>query len=624
MMLARQLRVYCVHRGDSWHCHLACCCSYLHERQESVRGTRESCLQAAVCLINTSIGQRHNEKRKGLWLCLADLQLSNHSTVPLPLYLSKFFRNHPSYAMSLKNFLKARLSGSRELVVEGIPPERGGQGSSLSSAALLELRNRLQDRGTWIPDAVSSDCYRCQAKFTTIRRKHHCRMCGQIFCSRCCGNFIAGRSLGSAGSIRVCVFCHEYISKNLAMDGGALASGDSPSSSSPSGAAGGVGDPGVSSPLSDPGSDPRRDSVLSTLDLRFVTDDDPAQEAMVVEEEEAALSSESFTLSDPKMLRQLMDRIVRVDGGVPLGTKVYQGGAFHNGFTGAELVDWIRQQDCFITDERSAKVLGQALLNHGYIRTFVDGSGSGVFQSDDVPYRPTPLDELRPLAAPKRALSNQESKVSEGDDSMSPVTEDEDDASFPEWVQYVASTSRQNTLDRKREKSRTRDKSRGRNRSTAGKDRKDGGAKDQAFSVPKDLRRLASEEATSKLTPEDVKTKFFMEGLYRRHAEMVLCKLLKEEQLPASKWLVFIASQAERIADSVNPYATADEVDVRRFVKVKKFPGGKPSDSMYVNGEVFTSCVVRASGCDRYERPKIVLVGGSIRPRGHDDTVGLS
>ncbi len=76
----------------------------------------------------------------------------------------------------------------------------GAASNSYASSALQELRRRLEDRNTWIPDAVSSDCYSCQAKFTTIRRKHHCRMCGQIFCSKCCGNFIAGRPLGFPGA----------------------------------------------------------------------------------------------------------------------------------------------------------------------------------------------------------------------------------------------------------------------------------------------------------------------------------------------------------------------------------------------------------------------------------------
>ena len=28
----------------------------------------------------------------------------------------------------------------------------------------------------WMPDAVATKCYDCEAKFTTFRRRHHCRV----------------------------------------------------------------------------------------------------------------------------------------------------------------------------------------------------------------------------------------------------------------------------------------------------------------------------------------------------------------------------------------------------------------------------------------------------------------
>lgn len=34
----------------------------------------------------------------------------------------------------------------------------------------------------WMPDKDCDYCFDCQKKFTTFRRKHHCRVCGQIFC----------------------------------------------------------------------------------------------------------------------------------------------------------------------------------------------------------------------------------------------------------------------------------------------------------------------------------------------------------------------------------------------------------------------------------------------------------
>ena len=55
----------------------------------------------------------------------------------------------------------------------------------------------------WMPDAVATKCYDCEAKFTTFRRRHHCRVCGQIFCSKCCGNYISGESIGCQGKLYI-------------------------------------------------------------------------------------------------------------------------------------------------------------------------------------------------------------------------------------------------------------------------------------------------------------------------------------------------------------------------------------------------------------------------------------
>jgi TCP-1/cpn60 chaperonin family/FYVE zinc finger len=37
----------------------------------------------------------------------------------------------------------------------------------------------------WMPDELYTSCALCDASFTIFRRKHHCRCCGQIFCSVC-------------------------------------------------------------------------------------------------------------------------------------------------------------------------------------------------------------------------------------------------------------------------------------------------------------------------------------------------------------------------------------------------------------------------------------------------------
>ncbi|XP_042896619.1 zinc finger FYVE domain-containing protein 9 [Parasteatoda tepidariorum] len=41
-------------------------------------------------------------------------------------------------------------------------------------------------RPYWIPDSEAANCMHCAMKFTVIRRRHHCRACGKVLCSRCC------------------------------------------------------------------------------------------------------------------------------------------------------------------------------------------------------------------------------------------------------------------------------------------------------------------------------------------------------------------------------------------------------------------------------------------------------
>ena len=64
------------------------------------------------------------------------------------------------------------------------------------------VAHALQDsdlKQYWMPDSQCKECYDCNEKFTTFRRRHHCRLCGQIFCSRCCNQEIPGKFMGYTG-----------------------------------------------------------------------------------------------------------------------------------------------------------------------------------------------------------------------------------------------------------------------------------------------------------------------------------------------------------------------------------------------------------------------------------------
>lgn len=47
------------------------------------------------------------------------------------------------------------------------------------------MRSALPERALWVDDQYATRCRGCDAPFTLLRRRHHCRHCGQIFCSDC-------------------------------------------------------------------------------------------------------------------------------------------------------------------------------------------------------------------------------------------------------------------------------------------------------------------------------------------------------------------------------------------------------------------------------------------------------
>lgn len=63
----------------------------------------------------------------------------------------------------------------------------------------------------WMPDNKSRECYDCTQTFNTFRRKHHCRLCGQIFCSKCCNQIIPGKIIKCTGELRVCNYCSKVV-----------------------------------------------------------------------------------------------------------------------------------------------------------------------------------------------------------------------------------------------------------------------------------------------------------------------------------------------------------------------------------------------------------------------------
>ncbi|KAH1017842.1 lateral signaling target protein 2 homolog [Dendroctonus ponderosae] len=62
----------------------------------------------------------------------------------------------------------------------------------------------------WIPDIQAPKCMSCGTNFTVIKRRHHCRNCGKVFCARCSSNSVPLPKYGLMRPVRVCNKCFMY------------------------------------------------------------------------------------------------------------------------------------------------------------------------------------------------------------------------------------------------------------------------------------------------------------------------------------------------------------------------------------------------------------------------------
>uniref|UniRef100_T1IQW8 Hepatocyte growth factor-regulated tyrosine kinase substrate n=1 Tax=Strigamia maritima TaxID=126957 RepID=T1IQW8_STRMM len=56
-------------------------------------------------------------------------------------------------------------------------------------------------------------CHRCRVQFSVVQRKHHCRNCGQVFCSKCSAKTSTIPKFGIEKEVRVCDACFDTLNK---------------------------------------------------------------------------------------------------------------------------------------------------------------------------------------------------------------------------------------------------------------------------------------------------------------------------------------------------------------------------------------------------------------------------
>ncbi|KAM8979962.1 FYVE and coiled-coil domain-containing protein 1 isoform 1-T3 [Sarcophilus harrisii] len=101
----------------------------------------------------------------------------------------------------------------------------------------LEFQQKLSAEERWLGDTEVNHCLDCKREFSWMTRRHHCRICGRIFCYYCCNNYIMTKHSGKKE--RCCRACfRKYTEGASSPDSSGSVTSQGEPSSSPSKSAG--------------------------------------------------------------------------------------------------------------------------------------------------------------------------------------------------------------------------------------------------------------------------------------------------------------------------------------------------------------------------------------------------
>ncbi|KNZ80572.1 1-phosphatidylinositol-3-phosphate 5-kinase FAB1 [Termitomyces sp. J132] len=392
------------------------------------------------------------------------------------------------------------------------------------SKVIRRIRGEGLSRDYWMDDENCKECYDCKSVFTAWRRKHHCRICGQIFCSRCASNIIKGTRFGHDGMVRVCNLCLE---KLAIVDEDDDDDRRSVVSSFPAHQLG-----------LDPGAHPQSPFAASQL---FGRTDEPFN---------------LFSIAETKRL---------------VADSVYNG------------------------DESPPVTPRPGELDDGMWEPF---------QDNPAPFRRALSDEDKDPAG----LTNEFSESPKASGTKTPA---QFPVSVPISVQGPMSSiqfpivSPDNGMDSPHHSLlRSRFDSLG---------EFEQGTPFIRSRVHSRLDSVTNVEPGWRTRRESTAYAQELNLTSMLHLKVMLRQMLTSEQIPNVKeWEETLLKLALRIARELTftalPHRQGEDMDVRRYVKIKKIPGGSPKDSEYVEGAVITKNVAHKQMYRFVRNPRVMLV----------------
>jgi 1-phosphatidylinositol-3-phosphate 5-kinase len=510
-------------------------------------------------------------------------------------------------------FAKSELDGGHELSHGNSRPSK-----SVSS----KPKSKLLSKEFWMRDENAKDCFHCGEPFSTFRRKHHCRTCGQIFDNKCT-LLIDGMRFGSSSSVRVCKPCEAIINAH---------DDDSSDDSAED----------VTVPDSTVAKS-RTPIVQQSLKTAQAVDDDSASVVSQSLEQMAktptmsfpvrlALDSKSgrsavyeFDASDRSLPRPSSSRSLKASHSIGHNHKRHHSRhqhirnfkAYHD-----ERAPFQRKvRDSLSRDMKQSNFHRDSMIDPDLAQYLSDDASSDDDQSDVFTASENGLPKSAPdgdkvsfgglLAAVRKGKSRLTEK-SIG--NMLGTVRDGDDASVtssrlagvprpPRVRNLSAASSIRHRLSPKPTKENLGPEASGASHLV----------NQLAPSGASKMTRSASMRGEEAPAIE-------LNRASLQHVRKLLQQLLQDANIArVSSWETALLPILLKATDEVDPdVQRGDDIDIRHYVKLKKIPGGRPGDTTYVSGLVFTKNLALKSMPRAILQPRILIITFPLEYARHE------
>ncbi|KAG9787767.1 hypothetical protein KCU95_g7646, partial [Aureobasidium melanogenum] len=492
-------------------------------------------------------------------------------------------------------------------------PHREGQpldsSEKKSTTIPAHLKRRVISKEFWMKDENARDCFYCGDPFSTFRRKHHCRTCGQIFDAKCTVT-VQGKPFGQSGTLRLCKPCDAMI-YGSDDDSTVFTDEDEPMRSPISASHSqdqdifkpdepALATPSIGIPVSRRNREAKRRSAVIEFDMQPTLARPSSSRSLKSMTGRPHSSSHKRHHSRHQSVR-------------PLKTPAEERGPFYQNVAETQR----RPFTAFHNDNIIDPDLAPFLSDDG---SDADDQPSIYTTISDAPV-PSSMDNERAGFTSLLASAVKKGRSRRGDRSVGghSLRASRDLEHFMFASKHLPKMRKQRnpsigSVGISRPSPR-------RSRSQNMMKTFEAGVNDPSvFDI---FNPVLADQA-------QVKRSSGMHGLNApaielnraslQHVERLLTQLLKESAIPRRRhWQKALMPILLQCPNDVDPdVQNGDDMDIRNYIKIKKVPGGKPGDTSYVSGVVFSKNIALKGMRRSFVRPRIVIISFAIEYARHN------